>query len=179
MRSNQSSVFWAYYPYPNIVQRYIRQRMSRQSTWFETAPIPLACIATIEDEEGNDGLYSSEDMTSYRSDIGVSALPILACILLASCMLLALACLSFIKLQSRMPVAASCSFALAAATHRSEKTTMQPCCLSCGEMYFGWEVRLWIIDALQVREWLALIQQGIMRAPSTLARVGRLDAGCR
>lgn len=73
------------------------------------------------DEEGNVGLYPSEDLTSNRSDIGVSAPPMLACVLLVSCMLLALACLSFRKLECRMPVAVSCSFALAAVTHRPEK----------------------------------------------------------
>lgn len=76
-RGLQRSTYYLQLPYVYSVPLIV---LSSALHWLISQSIFLARIATVVDEEGNGGIYSPEDLTSNRSDIGVSAPPILTCI---------------------------------------------------------------------------------------------------
>ncbi|RMY99326.1 hypothetical protein D0862_07171 [Hortaea werneckii] len=78
--------------------------------WLISQSIFLARVS-VYDSRGN---YDGED----HSEVGYSCLPILLAILLGTAMLLAAVGSGFRKSASHIPVAGSCSVALAAAAHR-------------------------------------------------------------
>lgn len=116
----QRSTYWLQLPYvygmPLIISSAILH-------WLVSQSIFLARIVTFVDEEGSGGEFEDKILNkgAAGSQIGFSVGAILAAIVLATCMLLTVIGMGYRKLESDMPVAASCSFALAAATHRPKE----------------------------------------------------------
>jgi hypothetical protein len=117
-KGEQRSTYWLQLPYTYGVPLMVASAVLH---WLISQSIFLARIEDVIDEEGYGTYLSSDDLSSNRSDIGISIAPILASVILASSILLTVASMGFRKLESNMPVAASCSFALAAATHRPKE----------------------------------------------------------
>jgi len=114
-RGKQRSTYWLQLPYTYALPLILASAVLH---WLISQSIFLARITDVVDEVGYGDLPLPETLTQHPSNLGISVAPILACIVLASLMLLAVIATGFRKLKSEMPVASSCSFALAAATHR-------------------------------------------------------------
>jgi hypothetical protein len=118
-RGAQRSTYWLQLPYTYGLPLIVASAVLH---WLVSQSIFLVRIREFVDYDG----YGQEaDEASIldpnESQIGFSFAPIVACVILAACMLITLIGMGFRKLESSMPVAASCSFALAAATHRPEE----------------------------------------------------------
>jgi hypothetical protein len=118
-RGTQRSTYWLQLPYTYGLPLIVASAVLH---WLVSQSIFLVRIRDFVDYDGY-GQAAGEESTldPNESQIGFSSAPIVACIVLATCMLVTLIGMGFRKLESSMPVAASCSFALAAATHRPEE----------------------------------------------------------
>ncbi|PIA97306.1 hypothetical protein CB0940_05322 [Cercospora beticola] len=67
------------------------------------------------------GAQTIEPLVADESGVGISLVPMLVAVVLAFCLLLIVVGLGFRKLASNMPIAGSCSFALATAVHRPQE----------------------------------------------------------
>jgi hypothetical protein len=108
-RGTQRSTYWLQLPYTYGVPLILASAVLH---WFISQSIFLARVSVWKD-----GMEIS--LKSY-SAVGFSPAPILCTILLGTCMLLVAVGMGFRKLPSSVPIAGSCSMALAAAAHRPE-----------------------------------------------------------
>ncbi|KAK5124153.1 hypothetical protein LTR85_001856 [Meristemomyces frigidus] len=106
-RGQQRSTYYLQLPYTYSIPLIIT---SGTLHWLISQSIFLARISVYSDGKNTD----AEDM----SEVGYSCLPILCVIILGTCMLIAALGFGFRKFASHIPVAGSCSVALAAAAHR-------------------------------------------------------------
>lgn len=116
-RGKQRNTYWLQLPYAYGIPLVLASAVLH---WLVSQSIFLARIAYVVDEVGYGGLPIRTFFAQRTSDLGISIAPMFALIVVASLVLLVVIAMGFRKLRSDMPVAASCSFALAAATHRPE-----------------------------------------------------------
>lgn len=119
-KGTQRSTYWLQLPYTYGIPLIV---VSAILHWLVSQSIFLARIVTFVDEQGSGGEFEDARLgaESAGSQIGYSAGPVVAAILLATFMLLTVVGMGYRKFESNMPVAASCSSALAAATHRPKE----------------------------------------------------------
>lgn len=139
-RGDQRSTYWLQLPYT-----YALPLMAAFAVlhWLVSQSVFLVRLVPVKDELVMGGSYSPPDPELVRShlgfttvnvpghrksadddtssDLGFSVAPIVAVMAVSFCMLLAVIAMGFRKLESNMPIAGSCSFALAAATHRPKE----------------------------------------------------------
>lgn len=113
-KGEQRSTYWLQLPFAYGIPLAIASSILH---WLISQSIFLARVATRWDGVGS-GRVRMAGVKSNQSALGISLAPMLASIMLASCLLVTVMGLSFRRLKSNMPVAGSCSLALAAATHR-------------------------------------------------------------
>lgn len=117
-KGTQRATYWLQLPYTYGITLITA---SVTLHWLVSQSIFLSRVKDFVDEEGYGGEFPQTGSQPTESNIGYSAGPIFTIIMLAICMILTVIGLSFRKLKSRMPLAVSCSFALAAATHRTDE----------------------------------------------------------
>ncbi|KAM3422268.1 hypothetical protein BST61_g2629 [Cercospora zeina] len=117
-RGEQRSTYWLQLPYKYSVPLLIATAVMH---WLISQSLFLVRVALYTADLAKNTLEADTDSTANKSGVGASLMPILVGVVLASCMLLAVIGLGFRKLASNMPIAGSCSFALAAATHGPEE----------------------------------------------------------
>jgi hypothetical protein len=108
-RGTQRSTYWLQLPYSYGVPLILASAVLH---WFISQSIFLARVSVWKD-----GMETSSNSSSA---VGFSTAPMLCTILLGTCMLLVAVGMGFRKLPSSVPIAGSCSMALAAAAHRPE-----------------------------------------------------------
>jgi len=108
----QRSTYWLQLPYAYGVPLIVA---SATMHWLISQSIFLARVAVWRD----DGM-ESEDPSAAFSAVGYSSSAILSTIVFGTCMLLVVIAISFKRLPGIIPIAGSCSMALAAAAHRPE-----------------------------------------------------------
>lgn len=115
-KGTQRATYWLQLPYtygmPLITASVVLH-------WLVSQSIFLSRVSSFVDEEGW-GEDPPQELTSTGSNIGISVGPIFTTFLFEICMILAIIGISLRKLASRIPLAASCSLAIAAATHRPD-----------------------------------------------------------
>ncbi|GIZ37914.1 hypothetical protein CKM354_000134300 [Cercospora kikuchii] len=129
-RGAQRSTYWLQLPF-----RYSLPLLAATALlhWLISQSLFLIRVVPYRAELSTQTL---EALTADKSGVGISLVPMLAGVVLALCMLLIVMGLGFRKLASNMPIAGSCSFALAAAAHRpqeDEKASTLP--LMWGEIF--------------------------------------------
>ncbi|KAF2214466.1 hypothetical protein CERZMDRAFT_37887, partial [Cercospora zeae-maydis SCOH1-5] len=117
-RGEQRSTYWLQLPYKYSLPLLITTAVMH---WLISQSLFLVRVAPYRADLATGTLQAITDSTADRSNVGASLMPILFGIILGSCMLFAVTGLGFRRLASDMPIAGSCSFAFAAATHRPEE----------------------------------------------------------
>lgn len=117
---DQRSTYWLQLPLRYGIPLLVASSVLH---WLVSQSIFLARVAVWRNGGGESletatGEIDSEDWTA--SVVGYSGLPLLCVVALGVSMLLAAMALAFKKLPSRVPIAGSCSLAIAAAAHRPE-----------------------------------------------------------
>jgi len=105
----QRSTYWLQLPYAYGVPLLLASAVLH---WLVSQSIFLARVTVW--------FKDAQTEKSTASAVGYSPAPILCTILLATCMLIVAAGMGFRKLPGSIPIAGSCSVALAAAAHRPE-----------------------------------------------------------
>jgi hypothetical protein len=106
---NQRSTYWLQLPYTYGVPLILASAVLH---WFISQSIFMVRVSVWKD--------GMETSLRFQSVVGYSTAPMLCTILLGTCMLLVAVGMGFRKLPSSVPIAGSCSMALAAAAHRPE-----------------------------------------------------------
>jgi hypothetical protein len=112
-RGVQRSTYWLQLPYAYGVPLILA---SATLHWLISQSIFLARVSVW-----TSGDNQTEKLASTSSAVGYSPAPILCTTVLGSCMLVVAVGVSFRRLPSSIPIAGSCSVALAAAAHRPER----------------------------------------------------------
>lgn len=110
-RGTQRSTYWLQLPYAYGIPLILA---SGTLHWLISQSIFLVRVSVWTSD------LQGERPSSTSSAVGYSPAPILCTIVLGSCMLIVVVGMSFRRLPSSMPIAGSCSMALAAACHRPE-----------------------------------------------------------
>lgn len=116
-KGEQRSTYWLQLPFKYGIPLVVASGVLH---WLISQSIFLARVATRWDGVGSGSLVMPGGK-SNQSALGISLAPILASILLAFCLLGAVIGMGLRRLKSNMPVAGSCSLALAAAAHRPKE----------------------------------------------------------
>lgn len=116
-KGKQRSTYWLQLPFVYGIPLVIASSILH---WLISQSIFLARVATRWDDVGSGEVVMTGEQ-SNQSALGISLAPMLASILLASCMLILVVGIGFRKLENDMPVAGSCSLALAATVHRPKE----------------------------------------------------------
>jgi hypothetical protein len=108
-RGTQRSTYWLQLPYTYGVPLILASAVLH---WLVSQSMFLARVSVWKD--------GVETSSSSSSAVGFSPAPMLCTIVLGTCMLLVAVGMGYRKLPSSIPIAGSCSMALAAAAHRPE-----------------------------------------------------------
>jgi hypothetical protein len=119
-RGNQRSTYWLQLPYTYGVPLIVS---SATLHWLVSRSIFLARVTIWDDGDDETPVYATgrnEHEYVTASAVGYSCAPILCVILLGAIMLAVAVMIGLRKLPSHIPIASTCSAAIAAAAHRPE-----------------------------------------------------------